>query len=366
VTSDASHPESPACAGLFADGAARGRGLTWRVTSSPHHFITVSDRSPTGIVLLVLILAVASSHAQEKPADYPKKPIRIVIGIAPGGGLDATTRVGAQKLSEKWGQSVIVDNRPGGGTVIGMDLVAQAPADGHTLLGASDTIMLNGVFKRAKYDVRKAFVPIAQLASTPYVMAVTASLPVKSVKELVAYAKSRPGALSYGSQGLGTNGHVGMERFKGMTGTDMVHVPYKGSALALIDVLSGQIQLTFASTVSSTPHVRSGKLKGLAMTGPKRSPAFPDMPTVSESGVPGFELSNTYSYFAPAGTSSAITRAIARVIGEGMNSPETVRMLAAEGSEPTPPSTPEAFKAKFEKDYAEIERTIRTANIRIQ
>lgn len=323
-------------------------------------------RHMLGVALVVSILSATVSHAQEKPADYPKKPIRIVIGIAPGGGLDATTRVGAQKLSEKWGQSVIVDNRPGGGTLVGMDLVAHAAADGYTLLGASDTIILNGVFNRAKYDVRRAFIPIVQLASTPYVMAVTASLPVKSVRELIAYAKSKPGVLSYGSQGLGTNGHVGMERFKAMTGTDMVHVPYKGSALALIDVLSGQIHLTFASTVSSTPHVKSGKLKGIAMTGPKRSPHFPDMPTVSESGVPGFELSNTYSYFAPAGTPRAITRAISDVVGKGMNTPETVKMLAADGSEPSPPSTPEEFKARFERDYVVLERVIKSANIKIQ
>lgn len=250
--------------------------------------------------------------------------------------------------------------------MIGMDLVAQAPADGYTLLGASDTIMLNGLFKRAKYDVRKAFMPIVQLASTPYMMAVTSSLPVNSVKELIAYAKSKPGALSYGSQGLGTNGHVGMERFKVMTGTDMVHVPYKGSALVLIDVLSGQIHVTFASTVSSSAHVRSGKLKGVAVTGHKRSPAFPEIPTVSESGVPGFELSNTYSYFAPAGTPRAIVRAICQVVGEGMNTPDTVRRLAADGSEPVPASTPEAFRARFERDYAVLEKVIRAANIRIQ
>src|SRR5689334_9832929 len=160
--------------------------------------------------------------------DFPTKPIRIVIGIAAGGGLDAMTRLGAQKLTERWGQSVIVDNRPGGGTVIAMDMVAQAPPDGYTLLGASETLMLNGVLKRARYDVRKAFIPIVRLAAQSYVMVVTPSLPAKSVKDLVAYAKARPGALSYGSQGLGTQGHIGMERFKIAAGVNIVHVPYKG------------------------------------------------------------------------------------------------------------------------------------------
>ena len=312
----------------------------------------------------LLVLTCAAAQAQERPGDYPKKPIRIVIGIAPAGGLDLTTRVGAQKLSERWGQSVIVDNRPGGGTVVAMDMVAQAVPDGYTLLGASETLMLNGVLKRATYDVRKAFIPIVQLASQSYVMAVTASLPVKTVKELVAYAKARPGALSYGSQGLGTQGHIGMERFKAMAGVDMVHVPYKGSAPALIDVLSGQIQLTFASTVASSPHIKSGKLKGIAVTGAKRTQAYPEIPTVSESGVPGFELSNSYSYYAPAGTQRAIVRAISAVVSQGMNSPETVKQLAADGSEAAPPATPEQFKAKFEKDYADLEKLIKAANIK--
>lgn len=316
-------------------------------------------------MLAIAACATTAAHAQDKPANYPNKPVRIVVWIASGGGLDSMIRVGAQKLAEKWNQSFIVDNRPGGGTVVGMDIVAQAPPDGYTLLGGSDTLMLNGVLKRAKYDVRKAFVPIVQLSTQSYVMAVTASLPVKTVKELIAYARAKPGALNYGSQGLGTNGHVGMERFKSMTGTDMVHVPYKGSALALIDVLSGQIQLTFASTVASAAHIKSGRLKGIAVTGAKRTQAYPNMPTVTESGVPGFELTNSYSLFAPAGTPAAITRAISQVVGQGMNSPETVKHLAADGSEPAPPSTPEAFKAKFVKDYADLEKVIRAANIKL-
>jgi tripartite-type tricarboxylate transporter receptor subunit TctC len=315
------------------------------------------------LVIAACVLAVA--HAQEKPGNYPKKPIRIVVGIAPGGGLDTMTRLGAQKLSERWGKSVIVDNRPGGGTVIGMELVAQSPPDGYTLLGASDTLMLNGVLKRAAYDVRKAFIPIVQLTTQPYVLVVTPSLPVTSVKELIAYAKSKPGALSYGSQGLGTTGHIGWERFKFMAGVDILHVPYKGAAPAVIDVLSGQIQMTFSNTVTSGVHLKSGKLRGLAITSPRRGQVFPEMPTVSESGVPGFELSNSYAYFAPAGTPRGIVRAINAVVSQGMNSPDTVRLLTADGSEPIPQATPEEFKARFDRAYAELEKLIRAANIRI-
>ncbi len=314
--------------------------------------------------LAAAALVATAVHAQDKPADYPRKPIRIVIGIAPAGGLDMMTRLGAQKLSERWGQSVIVDNRPGGGTVVAMDLVVKAPPDGYTLLGASDTLMLNGVLKRAAYDVRNAFVPIVQLTTQPYVLIVTPSLPVKSVKDLIAYAKAKPGALSFGSQGLGTTGHIGWERFKFMTGVDIVHVPYKGAAPAVIDVLSGQIEMTFSNTATSGMHLKSGKLRGLAITGPRRGQLFPDMPTVSESGVPGFELSNSYGYYAPAGTPAAITRAICQVVGQGMNSPETVKALAADGSEAIPPSTPEAFKARFAKEYADLEKLISAANIK--
>ena len=319
-----------------------------------------------GVALIIsTCIAAAASRAQDKPADYPRKPIRVVVGIAPGGGLDTMTRLGAQKLTERWGQSVIVDNRPGGGTIIGMDIVAQAVPDGYTLLGASDTLMLNGVLKRAKYDVRTTFVPIVQLTTQPYVLVVNPSLPVKSVKELVAYAKAKPGALSYGSQGMGTTGHIGWERFKFMAGVDIVHVPYRGAAPAVIDAISGQIHMTFSNTVTSGAHLRSGKLRGLAITSLRRGQLFPEIPTVSESGVPGFELSNSYAYFAPAGTSRTIVRAINAAVIQGMNSPETLKALAAEGSEVVAPATPEEFKAKFDRQYAELEKVVKAANIRI-
>ena len=324
-----------------------------------------SARGLPGIVLVVSAAFAMQGQAQDQPPGYPGKPIRIVIGIAPGGGLDTMTRLGAQKLAERWGKAVVVDNRPGGGTVLAMDIVVQAPPDGYTLLGASDTLMLNGVFKRAPYDVHKAFIPIVQLTTQPYMLVVTPSLPARSVKELIAYAKARPGALSYGSQGLGTTGHIGWERFKFMTGVDIVHVPYKGAAPAVIDVISGQIQTTFSNTVTSGVHLRSGKLRGLAITSPRRVPLFPELPTVSESGVPGFELSNSYAYFAPAGTPRGIVRAINAVVVQGMNSPETLKALAADGSEVVAPATPEEFKAKFDREYRDLEKLVKAANIKL-
>lgn len=316
------------------------------------------------LALCTIGFAPLASVAQQKPGDYPNKPIRIVIGIAAGGGLDMATRLGAQKLSDKWGQPVVVDNRPGAGSLVAADLVERAVPDGYTLLGASDTLMLIGVLKRTTYDVRTAFVPIVNLAGQPYMLVVTPSLPVKSVPELIAYAKAKPGVLSYGSQGLGSNGHIGMERFKLMTGVNMVHVPYKGASVALIDVISGQIQLMFASTISTSPYIRGGKLRALGATSLKRVPAFPDVPTISESGVPGFEVGNHYSYFAPAGTPRPIIRAIALVVGQGMNSPETANLLAADGSQVAAPSTPGQFKEQFAKDYADLQRVIEESNIK--
>jgi tripartite-type tricarboxylate transporter receptor subunit TctC len=307
----------------------------------------------------------AVAHAQEKPPDYPKKPIRIVVGIAPSGGLDLMSRLGAQKMSERWGQSVVVDNRPGGGTIIGMDLVAQAPADGYTLLGASETLMLNGVLKRAKYDVRKTFLPIVQLTTQPYALIVHPAVPVKSVKELIAYAKSKPGALNFGSQGHGTVGHIGLERLKLMAGIDITHVPYKGAALAVIDLLAGQIQMTFSTVATSGPHLKSGKVRPIAFTGTRRTTLYPDLPTVSEAGVPGFELHNTYGYYAPAGTPRGIVRAINVVVSQGMNVPETVKTLAQDGNEVVPPMTIEELKAKFDREYADLDKLIRTLSIKI-
>ncbi len=315
---------------------------------------------------LVLAFATGAGRAQDKPADYPLRPIRIVVGIGPGGGLDLMTRLGAQKIAERWNQSVIVDNRPGGGTVIGMDLVAAAPKDGYTLLGASETLMLNGVLGRAAYDVRTAFIPIVQICSQSFVLVVTPSLPVKSVRELIDYAKAKSGALSFGSQGLGTAGHLAMEHFKLLTGADMIHVPYKSAGAAIVEVIGNQVQLMFASTVSSTQHIRSGRLRAIAASGLRRAPNLPEVPSVAESGIAGFDWGNAYSLLAPAGTPLRIVRAVNLAVREGVNTPDTVKALALEGSEPAAPATPEEFKAKFGADYARLEKLIKTINVRIQ
>jgi len=202
--------------------------------------------NPARAGFFFLACTSATAWAQEKPGDFPRKPVRVVIGIAPGGGLDTMTRLGAQKLTARWGKSVIVDNRPGGGTVVGMDIVAHAPPDGYTLLGASDTLMLNGVLKRAAYDVRKVFVPIVQLTTQPYVLLVNPSVPAKSVQELIALAKSKPDSISYGSGGSGSASHLGVELMMQKGGFRMLHVPYKGSNPAITAIMGGELQIAIA------------------------------------------------------------------------------------------------------------------------
>jgi tripartite-type tricarboxylate transporter receptor subunit TctC len=309
--------------------------------------------------------AVPAHAAQPRSAEYPTKPIRIVVGIAPGGGLDTMTRVAAQRLSERFGQTAVVDNRPGAGTLLGMDLVQQAAPDGYTLLCASETLILNGVLKRAKYDVRTAFVPIVRLTTQPYILVVNPALPVKSVKELIAYAKARPGALSFGTPGVGTVIHIGWERLIAMTGIKVVHVPYKGGAPAVLDLMSGEIQTVITTTITAGPHMKSGRLRAVAVTGPKRVQVYPNVPTVAESGVPGFELTNSYGFFAPAGTPASIVAKVNTAVIEVMHAPETRKVLAADGAEAAPPATPAEFKAKLARDYAEMEKTIAAANIRL-
>ncbi len=316
--------------------------------------------------LSVALGVAAASQAQAQAQtvkSYPERPIRIIVGNVAGGALDAVTRAAGRKLSDHFGQSVVIDNRPGAGSVISLDLAAQATADGYTLLGASDTLILLGVLKRVAYDVRKTFVPVVQMSSQMYVMAVTPALPPRTVKELIAHAQKKPGALSFGSQGSGSNGHIGMERFKAMAGIDMTHVPYKGAPPALLDILAGRLDLMFAGTISSAPYVRSGKLRALAVSGLRRASIYPDVPTIAESALPGFEVLNKYALFAPAGTPPAIVAALNDVVSRGMNAPDVAKWLVADGSEASAPATPAEFRNTILKDYEKLDSVLSRANL---
>lgn len=319
--------------------------------------------------LVVLTCAAALAHGEPLPkgrADYPNKPIRILAGIPPGGGVDIVARAVAQKLSERWGQSVLVDNRTGAGGAIAMELAAQAGADGYTLLaGSVGTIASATPLKKVAFDTRKAYAPILQMNSQPYVLAIEPSLPVNSVRELIAYAKNKPGALNYASTGVGSTSHLGMEFFKSVAGVDIVHVPYRGLGPAMIDVISGQIQLLFGAAIIITPNVRSGKLRALAVGSLRRSRAYPELPTISESGLPGFEWGNSYALFAPAGTSPAIVRALNREVGEIVNLPDVQKKLAADGVEPAAPNSPREFTDLFAREVVKVEKFLRTSGIKL-
>lgn len=305
----------------------------------------------SAVLVCVAGYAQTQSRMVTPPTGYPEKPIRLLVGNAPGGGSDITARTVAQKLSETLGRSVIVDNRPGAAGIIAMNLAAQATPDGYTLLLVAGSDLAGAmVQKKLSYDVRTAYAPISQLTSQYYLLLVTPPLPVNSVQDLIAYAKSKPGALSFGSAGVGSTGHAGLELLKSTAGVDIVHVPYKGIGPALIDMMSGQLHLAFASTISGAPHVKSGRLRALAVTSLRRAQAFPELPTVSEAGVSGFDMTNWYGIFGPAGTPRAVVLALHREIGRALASPDIRARFASSGAEAAPSGSPVEFGNALSKE----------------
>ena len=320
--------------------------------------------SPSLLGFFAFIAAItAPAYAQDKPADYPNRPIRIIVPVVPGGGLDIICRAIGQMLTERWGQSIIVDNRGGGGTVLATELAAKAAPDGYTFFAGTDTLRVVGVTKRVAFDVRKAFDPIVPMAGQPYILIVTPTLPVKNVKELVAYSMTQP--LSYGSSGVGTVAHIGLEYFTAITGAKFVHVPYKGGAQALLALLGGEIQMYPGLLLSANSAIKSGKARPLAALSLKRIPAMPDLPTVAEQGYPNFKITNSYSLFAPAGTPRPIIQAMNRIVADFMHSPQMAQKLTAEGSQPGERMTPEEFRAFFAREYEEVERQIKQIKVKL-
>src|SRR5690349_12578544 len=254
------------------------------------------------------ILALGAPVVPAQPATYPTKPIRLIVPFPPAGTTDILARAVAQKLSETWGQQVVVDNHPGAGGNIGSDIVAKASPDGYTLLmGTVGTHAINpSLYAKMPYDHVKDFAPVILVAGVPNVLVVNPALPVKSVQELIVYGKANPGKLNFASSGNGTSIHLSGELFKTMTGIQMTHVPYKGSSPALTDLIAGQVQLMFDNLPSSLQFIKAGKLRALAVTSLERSSALPDVPTLAESGLPGFEVSSWFGVLAPAGTPNDI------------------------------------------------------------
>lgn len=308
-------------------------------------------------------ILVNLSAASEIP--YPSKPVRVIVTFSAGGGTDMAARAIGQKLSEQWGQQFIIDNRAGAGGIIGTEIAAKSAPDGYTLLLASSSgLVINPLLSsKLPYDPVRNFAPVSLLAINPTILVVNSSLPVNNVKELIALAKAKPRSLNYASVGLGSPIHLAMELFKAMTGTDMVHVPYKGAGPAVTDLLGGQVQLMFNSMPSVLPHVKTGRLRALAVGSAKRAKTVPDVPTVAESGVPGFDAVTWFGIVAPAATPKAVIDKLNAGIARGLDDPELAQRLASQGSE-VQGSTP-AGLAKYMHDESERWRkVIKTAGIK--
>ena len=319
----------------------------------------------TGLSLLMalaLLLGLATAAAAQ---DYPTKPIRLIVSFPPGGSNDVVARIVTTPLGERLGKQVVVDNRGGAGGVLGTEVAAGSPPDGHTLLVISLAYTVNPWLYKLKYDPIKSFVPVAMLASGPNVMTVHPSVPVNSVQELIALAKQKPGELNYASAGSGSFQHLGTELFKLMAGVDIVHVPFKGGGPAMIDVIGGHSQLLVSSLIQTVPHVRSGKLKALATGGAKRSAILPDIPTIAEAGVPGYEMTNWWGIVAPAGTPQPILDKLAKEIGAVLSTPETQKQFAADGAEVLQKS-PADFATFFAAELAKWERVVKDAKIKAE
>ncbi len=311
------------------------------------------------VALAIALACSAAAHAQP----YPSKLIKLIVPTAPGGGNDVMARTLAAKLQERLQQPVIVDNKAGGNGVIGSEFVAHAPPDGYTLLfGYIATHGINPGLSKVPYDPVKDFTPVSEIAEAQGVLVVSASLPVKSVKELIALAKAKPGTLSYASAGNGTAPHISGELFRQQAGVDILHVPYKGSGPAVMDTLAGNTQIMFPSLVAAGPHIKSGKLRALAVTGKKRSSLYPDLPTVAAAGVAGFEITQWYGIFAPARTPKPIVDKLNAEIVAIMHEPETAKKFADQGADVVT-GTPEEFGRFVQAELTKWAKFIKDAKI---
>ena len=311
-------------------------------------------------MVFALLAAIQAAHAQS----YPSKPIRLIVPLAAGGGNDAMARLIGQKITPALGQQIVVDNRPGAGGVIAAELVARAPADGYTLLLANVAVMtiIPNSQKKVPYDPLRDFAPITLIASAPHLVVVHPSLPVKSIKELIALARAKSNALNYASNGIGSSTHLATEMFSMMAGVKLVHVPYKGLSIAMTDLLSGQVPLMFSSVVAMLPHVKNGRLRAIAMTGARRSPVVGEVPTMAEAGLKGYESGSWYGIAAPAQTPRAIIDRLNSEMVSVIKSREIQDRLHNEAVIPSG-NTPDEFAAHIRREHERMARVIREAKI---
>jgi tripartite-type tricarboxylate transporter receptor subunit TctC len=309
--------------------------------------------------------AATATAATPAKSDYPSKPIRILVGFEPGGGSDTLTRLITPKLTEILGQALVIDNRPGANGVISMELTARASPDGYTLLNLSaSSVVSAALLTRVSFDTTRAFAPVSMLTRYPYVLLVSQSMPA-NVKDLIAYAKNKPGALSYGSSGFGSAAHLGMELLKQTAGLDMVHVPYKGVGPAITDLIGGRIQLLFGSTVSSAAAVKTAKVRAIAVTSARRAKALPDLPTIAESGVPKFDLTGWYGLVGPAGVPQPVVAKLNQAVAHVMSLPDVQSALNRDGSEPAP-STPGELAQTVVREVRTWKKVMQQSNLKLE
>ncbi len=328
--------------------------------------VAVMRRAPLALLTGVMAVAMLALALPAAAQDYPTKTVRMVVPFPPGGPLDTTGRLIAQHLSEMWGQSVVVENKPGAGGNIGADFVAKSAPDGYTILmGALSTHAVNpSLYSKMPYDAAKDFAPITLIAITPNVLVVNASSPVNNVKEFIAYTKANPGKLSFGSGSNGSAGHLAGELYKVDTGTDAVHIPFKGGAPATQALLAGDTQFMFDNLANAMAQVKAGKFKALAVTTAQRSPLAPDLPTLAEAGLPGFDITTWYGFFAPAGTPPAIVNKWSTDVAKVLNAPDVRAKLIAGGAEPSP-NTPAQFQQMISSELAKYARIIKASGAKV-
>ncbi|MCI3951248.1 MAG: transporter substrate-binding protein [Burkholderiales bacterium] len=312
-------------------------------------------------ILAATLATPASAFAQ---AAYPSKPVRLIVPYPPGGGTDTMARTLGQKLTEALGQQVIVDNRPGGGANIGAELAAKSPPDGYTLLMCTIAHATAGsLYRKLGYDVVRDFTPVSLLATTPHILVLHPSVPVKSMKELIALAKKRPNELVYSSSGSGTPAHLAGELFKHMAGVSMVHVPYKGGGPSVVALLSGEVALAFATTPSVIGHVKGGRLRAVAVTTAKRSVATPELPTIGELGISGYDVGSWYGLLAPTGTQKEIVARLNSEAHKALRQPDVKQRLDASGFEALT-STPEEYGAFLRGEVEKWAKVVKAAGVR--
>jgi tripartite-type tricarboxylate transporter receptor subunit TctC len=315
-------------------------------------------------LLGAMLLGVTALGAAEAQQNYPVRPIRLVVPSSPGGGTDITARIIAPRLSEYLGQQIVIENRAGAGTMIGGEVVARAAPDGYTLLMGISTLAINpAMYRKVPYDALTGFVPISQVVALPNMLVTHPSLPVKSVKELVSFARARPGQINFASAGVGTSPHLSMELFLSMAGVKMVHVPYKGSGQGVIDLLAGHVSVMTPSILTALGYARASRLRALGVTSAKRASGAPDVPTIAEAGVPGYEAVQWFGVLGPAGTPPAIVTRLHKEIVRTIRAPEISQKLVSDGADPVG-SSPEEFAAFLRSETTKWARVAQEVGIK--